>query len=94
MVPPLYRTWEYRRTPVDRLTDALAHPNLVEFLIADQRIGDIPKSVLDGLLICDESLPVLGFRQMQVSLQRATGENWLADLRPVGPDANLRTHQA
>ena len=35
----------------------LPHTNLVEFLIADQSIGDVCEGVLDGLLICDERLP-------------------------------------
>ena len=72
----------------------LAHANLMELLVADQRIGNLPEGSLNGLPISDQSLLVLGFGQVQIPAKSATGKNWLAHLRAVRPDAKLRTHEA
>lgn len=72
----------------------LANPDLMEFLITDQRIGYVSESSLNGLAVRDESLFMLRFRQLQVSGKRAAGEKRLAYLDAVSPDTELRAHQA
>lgn len=44
----------------------LLNSNLMEFLVCDQRIGHISEGALNGLLIRDECLLVLRFREMQI----------------------------
>src|SRR6202789_1865105 len=72
----------------------LANSHLMRFLISDQGIGHISEGVLNGLLVSNQSLLVLRFSKMQVSLQRTPRENGLAHLGAVRPDTELRAHQA
>src|SRR5258708_27124467 len=70
----------------------LANSHLVQFLISDQCVGHIAESVLNGLLVGNQSLLVRRIGQMQVSAKCATRENGLSYLSAVGPDARLRAH--
>ena len=67
----------------------LAHANLVEFLVADEGVGNVAEGVLNGLLVGEQSLLMLRFGQFEISAESAAGENRLADLRAVGPDSEL-----
>ena len=44
----------------------------MEFLIADQRIGDVAESALNGLPVSDQSLLVLRLSQLQIPAKSAT----------------------
>lgn len=83
-----------RTTPVahDRKADRLrqvsydlllANSHLMEFLISDQPVGHIAKSMLNGLFVSGQSLLVLRFGQLQISPQRAPGKNRLTYLRAI-----------
>src|SRR5208283_5773807 len=47
------------------------------FLVGYQGVGNIPKRVLDGLLVLEHGLPLLCFRQPDVGLQLSRGEERL-----------------
>src|ERR1700756_5083801 len=66
----------------------------MRFLVADEGVGNVAEGALNGLLIPYEGLLVLRFGQLQISAESSSGENRLADLRAVGPDSELRGHQA
>src|SRR6202795_2359815 len=66
----------------------------MQLLVADERIGDVAESSLNGLPVCDQGLLVLRFSQVQIPAQGAPGKNRLAYLGAVRPDAKLRTHEA
>src|SRR5579863_284600 len=68
-------------------TVLLPHSHLMKLFITDERIGNFSKSVLDRFPVADQSLLVFGLSQMQIPFERAPGEDWLANLRAVGPDA-------
>src|SRR5712664_1322833 len=70
----------------------LADPDLMESLIADQRIGYIPECVLNRLPVSDQRLLVLRLGQPQISAKSSPRENGLAHLCAVRPDSNLRAH--
>src|SRR6202021_3778167 len=72
----------------------LLEPNLVEFLISDQGVGSGPEGMLNRFFLGEQGLLILGFGETQVSGERATGENRLADTGTVGPHSTLRTHHA
>src|SRR5271156_3805747 len=65
----------------------------MEFLITDQRVGDIAERQLDDLPISNQFLPMLRLSQFQIPAQRSTRENGLCDLGTVRPDSTLRTHK-
>src|SRR6266404_5989855 len=70
----------------------LAKPDLMEFLITDQRIGDVSEGLLNCLPVSDQRLLVLRLRRTQVSAQSSAREDRLAHLRAVRPDPQVRTH--
>jgi hypothetical protein len=70
----------------------LANPDLMEFLVADQCVGYIPKRTLNCLSIGDQGLFVLRLGYPQISAQRSSRENRLAHLRAVRPGSKLRAH--
>ncbi len=72
----------------------LARPDLMKFLVTDERVRNVSKSVLDRFPVADQSLLVFGLSQMQIAFQRASGKDRLAHLRAIGPDAQLRRHEA
>ena len=55
----------------------LAQPYLVKFLIADECIGNISEGSLNGLLIRDQRLRVLGFGQLEISTESSAIKNGL-----------------
>jgi hypothetical protein len=65
----------------------LACPDLMKFFVTDKRVRDLSKSVLDRFPVADQSLLVLRLGQMQIPFQRASGKDWLVNLRAIGPDA-------
>ncbi len=67
----------------------LRDADFMNLLITDQCIGDIAKRQLNGLLICDQFLPMLRLRQFQIPAESAARENWLSDLGAIGPDSSL-----
>src|ERR1700747_3013213 len=71
----------------------LAKPDLVEFLITDQRIGDVSESLLNRLPVSDQRLLMLRLRRTQISTQSSSGEDRLGDLCRVKPDSQLRVHE-
>src|SRR6266567_1262868 len=72
----------------------LANPHLMEFFVADQRVGYIAERPLNGLAVRNQSLLMLRLGRAQISAKRSPRKNGLAHLGAVGPDSNLRTHQA
>src|SRR4029077_18033549 len=62
----------------------LANSHLMEFLISDQSIGHISQGVLNGLLVCEQSLLVLRFGEMKIPSKGAARENGLCFLGAVG----------
>ena len=72
----------------------LADADLVALLVADECIGNISERVLDRLAVGDQRLLVLRFGDVQVAAKSSAGENGLAHVGAVGPDSELRTHQA
>src|SRR6516225_462 len=72
----------------------LANANLMKLLVVDERIGNVSKSQLDSLAVAEKRLAVLRFGKMQIAFQSAAGEDRLGDLKAVGPNAKLRTHEA
>src|SRR5262249_43106620 len=72
----------------------LAHPDLMELFVADQGVGDVAESTLDGLPVGDERLLVLRLGESKISAQASACKDRLAYLCTVGPNANLRSHEA
>src|SRR5580700_8256132 len=64
----------------------LAGSDLMQFLVTDERIGNVAKCSLDRLSIPYESFSLLRLSQMQIPFQCASGKNRLAHLRAIGPD--------
>ena len=62
----------------------LANPDLVEFLIADQRVGYVRERALDRLPVRNQRLLMLRFGQPQIAAKRSTRENWLASTFKIG----------
>ena len=67
----------------------MAKSNLMEFLITNQRIGNISESALNRLPVSDENLLMRRFRRPQITFQRSAGENRLADLGTIRPNSQL-----
>src|SRR5262249_5260822 len=72
----------------------LSQAHLMKFFVADERVGNIPEGTLNGLTVGDQRLPVFRLGQVEISLECTTGKDGLADMRSVGPDAELRAHHA
>src|SRR5207253_10893348 len=72
----------------------LADPHLMEFFVADQRIGHVAERALNGLPVRNQSLLVLRLGHLQIPAKSAPREDGLAHLGAVGPDSDLRAHQA
>src|SRR4029077_13610528 len=64
-----------------------ANTDVLEFFVADQCIGYIPKSTLDGLSIGNQRLLVLRLGNPQIAPQSSSSENRLAHLGAVRPNS-------
>src|SRR5580765_4354241 len=66
----------------------------MQFLVADQGIGNISEGALNRLPVSDQGGFMLRLCKPQISAERSSRKNGLAHLCSVGPDSNLRGHQA